>query len=98
MMANRCERCDREFATDDDYDTHDYGGCKCDRCRSLCWSRFGSECIPVDWRARALSAEAECDLLRRAACPRCEDGELSREAEASIGRGLAYADSGRGSQ
>lgn len=50
----RCERCDRPLAVENDHD----GGCTCEQCSARCWSSWGVECKPVDWRSRALKAEA----------------------------------------
>ena len=51
-MTARCERCDREKPTHDDFNHK--GPCP-PRCETLCWN--GLLCDPVDWRARALKAE-----------------------------------------
>ena len=48
----RCERCDKPHATNADW--YHPGGCVCATCVTLCWG----ECDPIDWRARALKAEA----------------------------------------
>lgn len=63
----RCHSCDRPLATQADYDAHP-DGCMCPRCVALCWRAWTTECLgqPVDWRARALKAEAERDAARLA--------------------------------
>lgn len=68
-VADRCPDCDATLATQADYDAHP-DGCECERCRSLCWRVYESAWCsrpPVDWRERALSAEAAVRRLR--ACP-----------------------------
>ena len=76
MSAERCERCDLPRATADDWMRY-VGG----EGEHLCWADVASPCAGprVDWRARALAAEAERDEARRllaaAGCgelPRCE--------------------------
>jgi hypothetical protein len=58
-IPTRCHRCDRQLATQADYDTLGEG-----EGEHLCWSEWGSQCEPVDWRARAQRAEAERDEAR----------------------------------
>ena len=63
----RCPVCDAVLATEADYDASHTRGLPQTRIAELCWSVvFGSRCIspPVDWRARALAAEAERDAAR----------------------------------
>ncbi len=48
----RCPRCDRPVATQDDYDTIPEGGGE-----HLCWWDYGGQCEPIDWRARCIAAE-----------------------------------------
>lgn len=65
--AERCPRCDLELATAED-DKHDVE-CFCARCKAVCWRRFermGCIGIPIDWRARALVAEASLTRIRSA--------------------------------
>lgn len=50
-MTDRCHRCDRPIATQKDWDTIPEGDGE-----HLCWD--STRCEPVDWRARALVAEA----------------------------------------
>lgn len=54
----RCHLCDRQLATHDDYESHPEN---CEHCQTLCWSEYHSGCVAprVDWRARALAAEAQ---------------------------------------
>ena len=60
----RCPTCDRPRATQTDFDACN-DDCSCDRCRTLCWSRWNAgECChnePIDWRARALAAESRAE-------------------------------------
>lgn len=59
--TDRCPVCDAVLATDADFDASRTRGLPQARIAELCWSVvFGSRCIrpPVDWRARALAAEA----------------------------------------
>lgn len=51
----RCERCDMPHATANDWRSHE-PGCACVRCVAICWG--DATCDPVDWRERALKAEA----------------------------------------
>ena len=43
--------------------------CGCPLCTKRCWAAYGSSCVPVDWRARALAAEARL-ATEQAACDR----------------------------
>ena len=82
MMATRCPRCDREVATDADRAHPE--GCACPRCVSVCWdSEFGG-CQAVDWRARALAAEAELRLVLAAHCPDCRCFDAIERASVGI--------------
>jgi hypothetical protein len=54
-VNDRCPRCDRPIATDADWTTTPSG-----EGGHLCW---GGACPAVDWRKRALVAEAEVDTL-----------------------------------
>lgn len=75
----RCPRCDREEAVEHDWARHErqYRDRDCPAqagngecwCASLCW--HGRHCNDtIDWRARALAAEAEVDRVRKAAVSR----------------------------
>lgn len=62
-----CERCDHELATPADW----YHADGCAHCRGLCWrsttSEYGVCSHPeIDWRGRALAAEADRDSLAAA--------------------------------
>lgn len=64
MSLDRCPDCDAPLATAADGAIHDALGGDCEgpahaRCLALCWPEGGA-CIrePMDWRARALAAEA----------------------------------------
>lgn len=63
LGAERCHRCDRPLILPSD--PHAEEGCNgCEKCRKSCWSAVVmGECGPgakaVDWRARALEAEAQ---------------------------------------
>lgn len=61
----RCDVCDHPLATNADLFGCE-GGCRCERCTQLCWRDYNLACSfePVDWRARALTAEAEVERLR----------------------------------
>lgn len=64
MSGERCERCDKVPATQEDHDDPSHpGGCTCDECCSKCWGN-GVDCSPIDWRERALAAERERDEAR----------------------------------
>lgn len=59
----RCEQCDKQLATEADYNRPGHGddgdGCECAECCALCWGDpFVCAQDAVDWRARALAAEA----------------------------------------
>jgi hypothetical protein len=56
-VGERCERCDKPVATDNDWVTTPEGDGE-----HLC--RGSAVCASVDWRARALAAETERDALR----------------------------------
>ena len=81
-MSDPCPRCDQPIATQTDHDACP-GGCECTRCVSLCWSAFGSACVAVDWRSRALTAEAERDEWSGRAKERARH---ALEAEAELKR------------
>lgn len=60
-MSDRCPICDRECATDADFehawaDLHDGDTCPRERCHAICWNRGDDFCLPhrKDWRAEAL--------------------------------------------
>lgn len=69
----RCPVCDCPKATADDWMQY-AGGEGVD----LCWADAASPCAGprVDWRARALAAEAERDMLRGVGCDEVDGGEL----------------------
>lgn len=56
MTDDRCHHCDMPIATDDDWQTYKEG-----EGGHLCWEPRHCQNPKVDWRARALKAEA---LLR----------------------------------
>jgi len=56
-----CPRCDRPEPTPE-LRNHP-GGCECAACVSVCWGG----CEPIDWRERALRAEARVAELERPA-------------------------------
>ena len=60
----RCEVCDRPKAAPELWEHP--AGCACDECSAVCWSHDADGCTgtPVDWRARALSAEASLRATR----------------------------------
>jgi len=67
IAAERCPTCDRRLASLADYAVRraceDSGGaCLCPR--DCCWLLVGGGCSqpPIDWRARALAAEAKAAL------------------------------------
>jgi len=60
-----CERCDRPRATDEDRDDTKPG-----EAEHLCWVEWGESCEAVDWRARALAAEALVAMARKVHGPR----------------------------
>lgn len=78
----RCDTCDHPLATDADLDGCD-DGCRCNRCVSLCWHNYNSYCSfdPVDWRTRALEAEAAVDRMRL----------VVEAAEANVRHGEPYS-------
>lgn len=57
MTAERCPRCDKPLARDEDYRREEKPGDE-----ALCWEP--ERCKAIDWRARALTAEAERDAER----------------------------------
>ena len=62
MTAARCPVCDRAVATAEDYDTIPEG-----HGAHLCWRAWDNrqcDAARVDWRTRALAAEAEVERLR----------------------------------
>mgnify|MGYP000860329865 CR=1 FL=1 len=81
-MNDRCPRCDRPIATDADWTTTPSG-----EGGHLCW---GGACPAVDWRKRALVAEAERDALRAAidaqAVPLGEAQRLHDHVETALRR------------
>lgn len=58
----RCEYCDQPKATQGMFDSHD-DGCECAECGEYGWE-CDSPCDDVDWRDRALRAEAELSEWR----------------------------------
>lgn len=70
MSGERCHDCDLPLATAEDCLPDGCPACEvgdpCPPHDGLCWSAFDMHCAPVDWRARALAAEAERDRLRAA--------------------------------
>jgi hypothetical protein len=56
-VGDRCERCDKPIATDNDWEATPEG-----EGEGLCWG--AASCCAVDWRARAMAAETERDTLR----------------------------------
>lgn len=59
LLPDRCPDCDAPLATQADWDGHE-DGCMCRRCRALCWRAWLTRCErePMDWRTRAIKAEA----------------------------------------
>ena len=55
--TERCPRCDQVRAVENGHP----GGCLCESCISMCWRDWGVECNAIDWRQRALDAEARAD-------------------------------------
>ncbi len=65
----RCETCDRPFATDAQWsgpDAHgqDGDGCSCDECIAVCWGECIMAGMSVDWRTRAIAAESALAAMR----------------------------------
>lgn len=58
-MVDRCRNCDKPVATEADWEATPEG-----EGEHLCWGWGTPSCASVDWRARALAAEAERDALR----------------------------------
>ncbi len=52
-VSKRCEVCDRVPASDEEWDTIPE-----EKGDQLCWGGYQCYTRPVDWRARALAAEA----------------------------------------
>ena len=71
----RCHACDRRLATAADYLTEACPVCDagdpCPPHDALCWSSFGTRCTAIDWRGRALAAEALLGAAARGKLPRC---------------------------
>jgi hypothetical protein len=57
---DRCHNCDRQLPTAEEWNTTPEGGRP-----DLCWEEGSGLCAPVDWRARALAAEAKLATARR---------------------------------
>jgi hypothetical protein len=57
-MSVRCENCDQPKATPEDYEKFKGG-----EGEHLCWAEYGTKCEAEDWRARALAAEREREML-----------------------------------
>lgn len=77
-----CERCDHELATSADW----YHADGCAHCRGLCWrsttSEYGVCSHPeIDWRGRALAAEADRDNLAAAS-----ENNMARALELAAAR------------
>lgn len=64
--SDNCPRCDRPLATDEQWREH-ASGCECATCCAACWARYETCCSgePVDWRARALTAEGQVERLTK---------------------------------
>ena len=65
--ADRCHVCDRPIATAAQWRDHG-SGCECAACVAACWDTGTAGCAswPVNWRERALAAEArERDAAHR---------------------------------
>lgn len=75
MIDTRCHACDRRLATAADYLTEACPVCDagdpCPPHDALCWSSFGTRCTAIDWRGRALAAEALLGAAARGKLPRC---------------------------
>jgi hypothetical protein len=58
VPEERCPDCDRPMATRADFENHPEN---CQHCWTLCWREYHDGCVAprVDWRARALAAEAD---------------------------------------
>ncbi len=67
-MPDRCHTCDRPLASTEDWEH--VKACQDHACThgvGLCWGDYA--CEPVDWRARALKAEAELAAAIRSLPP-----------------------------
>jgi hypothetical protein len=84
-VGERCERCDKPVATDNDWVTTPEGDGE-----HLCWG--SAVCASVDWRARALAAETERDALC-AAILDLEHADHSVHSEECDGREHVAGDS-----
>jgi hypothetical protein len=63
MTRETCNRCNRPFATQEDFDDPKHPpGCVCASCEGLCWD--DSTCASFDWKGRAATLEAENERLR----------------------------------
>jgi hypothetical protein len=72
-MTDRCHACDQPVATDRDWATMPPGDGE-----HLCWG--GLQCVPIDWRSRALAAEAErCHYARALHYIADDDGTSAHE-------------------
>lgn len=62
---DRCEHCDRPRSTPEDAERYETG-----EGAHLCWSIDAVHCVgdAVDWRARALAAEASIESLATSKC------------------------------
>lgn len=85
--GRRCERCDRPVASEADFDAYRGG-----EGGHLCW---GGACPAVDWRSRAMAAEALVTNLKEylSGVNRERDRLLAREAH--FAKVLGVADGGR---
>ena len=76
MSDTRCHACDRRLATAADYPTEACPVCDagdpCPPHDALCWSSFGTRCTAIDWRGRALAAEALLGAAARGEVPFCD--------------------------
>lgn len=81
----KCTTCDHELAVDTFLVEHPED---CEHCKSLCWSPYNIECSypAVDWRARALAAEAHAknlgDIMER--CAEDSTSMLSAAVQRSV--------------
>lgn len=102
----RCHACDRRLATAADYLTEACPVCDagdpCPPHDALCWSSFGTRCTAIDWRGRALAAEALLGAAARGELPRCRwrqwCGALATKRLGGEGDGFAVCDGCFGSR
>lgn len=81
-QRERCEECDLPLATQQDYDACDHDCPTCEKCAAVCWSSFNlTRCShPIDWRSRALAAEARLAGTEGAVEPAREEVEALVES------------------